>query len=162
MCDASITSTGHPQAAAHELTEAPVESMKTDIWATVNLPSPGIELHDVVRRRIPFPSLQFLAEILCIDEELLGKHLGISSELLPNATTVGFFSLCESGRLYGLIVALQASCELFEGDVQAARSFLCSPLRCFNSKNPLEMLITQEGTSAVIDLIGRLEHGIPT
>lgn len=67
--------------------------MKTDIWATVNLPSPSIELHDFVRRRIPFPLFQSLAEMLCIDEELLGKHMGISSELLSNATTVVFF-LC--------------------------------------------------------------------
>lgn len=67
--------------------------MKTDIWVTVNLPSPSIELHDVVRRRMPFPSFQFLAEILCIDEELLGKHMGISSELLSNAMTESFF-LC--------------------------------------------------------------------
>lgn len=136
--------------------------MKTDIWVTVNLPSPGIELHDVVRRRMPFPSLQFLAEILCIDEEMLSKHMGISSELLSKATTVGFFSLCESRRLYGLIVALQASCELFEGDVQAARAFLLSPLRYFNSKAPLEMLVTEEGANAVIDLIGQLEHGVLT
>lgn len=136
--------------------------MQADIWVTVNLPSPGVELHDVVRRRMPFPSFQFLAEMLCIDEELLGKHMGISSELLSNATAAGFFSVCESIRLYGLIVALQASCELFEGDVHAARAFLLSPLRCFNSKAPLEMLITDEGASAVIDLIGRLEHGIPT
>ncbi|MCM2460299.1 DUF2384 domain-containing protein [Pseudomonas sp. CG7] len=136
--------------------------MKTDIWVTVNLPSPGIELHDVVRRRMPFPSFQFLAEILCIDEELLGKHMGISSELLSNAMTESFFSLYESRRLYGLIVALQASCELFEGDIQAARAFLLSPLRYFNSKAPLEMLITDEGASAVIDLIGQLEHGVLT
>lgn len=136
--------------------------MQADIWVTVNLPSPGVELHDVVRRRMPFPSFQFLAEMLCIDEELLGKHMGISSELLSNATAAGFFSVCESIRLYGLIVALQASCELFEGDVQAANAFLRSPLRCFKSKAPLEMLITEEGASAVIDLIGRLEHGIPT
>lgn len=136
--------------------------MKTDIWCSVNLPSPGIELPGVVRRRMPFPSFQLLAEMLCIDEELLGKHMGISSELLSNATVAGFFSVCESRRLYGLIVALQASCELFEGDVQAARSFLQSPLRCFSSKTPLEMLVTEVGASAVIDLIGRLEHGIPT
>lgn len=75
MCDASITSTGHPQAAAHELTEAPVESTKTDIWATVNLPSLGIELHDVVRRRILFFFFSFflfpsLSEMLCVDEEM--------------------------------------------------------------------------------------------
>lgn len=136
--------------------------MQTDIWVTVNLPSPSVERHDVVRRRMPFPSFQLLAEMLCIDEELLSKHMGISSELVSYATAAGFFSVCESRRLYGLIVALQASCELFEGDVQAARSFLQSPLRCFNSKTPLEMLITEEGTSALIDLIGRFEHGIPT
>lgn len=136
--------------------------MNTDIWATVNLPSPSIELHDVVGRSMPYPSFQSLSETLCIDEELLGKHMGISSERLSNATTVGFFSLCESRRLYGLIVALHASCELFEGDVQAARAFLLSPLRCFNSKAPLEMLITEEGASAVIDLIGQLEHGVLT
>lgn len=53
-----------------------VEFMKTDIWVTVNWPSPGIELHDVVRRRMPFRPFQFLAEMLCIDEELLGKHMG--------------------------------------------------------------------------------------
>lgn len=136
--------------------------MKTDIWGTVNLPSPGIEFHDVVRHRMPFPPFQFLAEMLCIDVELLGKHMGISSELLSNAMTVGFFSVRESRRLYGLIFALQASCELFEGDVQAAGAFLCSPLGCFNSKTPLEMLITEEGASAVIDLIGQLEHGVLT
>ncbi|SDU91051.1 putative toxin-antitoxin system antitoxin component, TIGR02293 family [Pseudomonas vancouverensis] len=128
----------------------------------MNLPSPGIEFHDVVRHRMPFPSFRFLAEMLCIDEDLLGKRMGMSSALLSNATTVGFFPLSESRRLYGLIVALQASCELFEGDVQAAGVFLRSPLRCFNSNAPLEMLITEEGASAVIDLIGQLEHGVLT
>ncbi len=123
--------------------------MKTDIWVTVNLPSPSIELHDVVRRRMPFSSFRSLAEMLCIDEEMLGKRKGISSELLSNTTTEGFFSLCESKRLYGLIVALQASW-----------AFLRSPLRCFNSKAPLEMLTTEEGACAVIDLIGQLEHGV--
>lgn len=97
-----------------------------------------------------------------MDEGMLGKHMGHFIRNLVECYDCRFFSMCESRRLYGLIVALQASCELFEGDVQAARSFLCLPLRCFNSKSPLEMLITQEGTSAVIDLIGRLEHGIPT
>lgn len=123
--------------------------MQTDIWVTVNLASPSVERHNVVQRCMPFPSFQLLAEILCIDEELLSKHMGISSELLSNATAAGVFPVCESRRLYGLIVALQASCELFEGDVQAARSFLRSPLRCFNSKTPWEVLIAEEGASAV-------------
>lgn len=136
--------------------------MKTDIWVTINLASPGGEFHDVVRRRMPFPTFRFLAEKLCLDEDLLGKCMGMFSELMSSATTIGFFPLCESRRLYGLIVALQASYELFEGDVQAAGAFLRTPLRCFNSKAPLEMLITEEGASAVIDLIGQLEHGVLT
>ncbi|WP_202368183.1 antitoxin Xre/MbcA/ParS toxin-binding domain-containing protein [Pseudomonas sp. MWU318] len=140
----------------------PVESMKTDMWVTVNLPSPGIELHDVVRRRMPFTLFQSLAEMWGMAEGILSEHMAISYERLSKAMTAGFFSVWESRRLYGLIVALQACCELFEGDVQAAMSFLQSPLRCFDSKTPLETLVTEEGRSAVIDLIGRLEHGIPT
>lgn len=71
----------------------PAEPMNTDIWVIVNRPSPGIELQDVVRRRMPFSSFQSLVGMLGMDEGMLGKHMGISSEILSNATTVGFF-LC--------------------------------------------------------------------
>lgn len=132
-----------------------------EIWTTLNLHSPGAECHDLVQHCIPFSSLDQLADILCMDGETLGKYLSISPKTLSRRAKAGHFSLRENERLYALIAVVQASYELFEGDVQAASRFLSSPLRGLNSKTPLEMLNTGGKSSTVIDLIGRLENGIP-
>lgn len=134
--------------------------MRTDIWAAVHVSLPGNELHDVPRRQIPHSSFQALADLLCMDEGTLGMYLGISVETLVKTAKTGLFSVPDSTRLDALIAVLQSSVELFEGDVQAAAAFLRSPSRAFNSKAPLEMLDAGGDARAVIDLIGRLEHGI--
>ncbi|MHC8378493.1 antitoxin Xre/MbcA/ParS toxin-binding domain-containing protein [Pseudomonas sp. MDT1-16] len=134
--------------------------MRTDIWAALHVSSPGSELHDLPRRQISHSSFQALADLLCLDEETLGMYLGISAETLMKRAKKGFFSVRESTRLDSLIGVVQSSAELFEGDVQAAAAFLRSPSRAFNSKAPLEMLDAGGDAGAVIDLIGRLEHGI--
>lgn len=69
--------------------------------------------------------------------------------------------MSESRNLAALIRVLYAAYGLFEGDVQAVRLFLTSPARSLNSKTPLEVLSLEEGAIAVIDLIGRIENGIP-
>lgn len=111
-----------------------------DVWETLHLPSPGIELHDSIRRKMPYVSFDPLAGTLAMDGEALGRCLGISPKTLLNGVKTGHFSSRESERLYALIAVLQASCQLFEGDVQTASRFLISPLRGLNSKTPLEIL----------------------
>lgn len=142
--------------------EASHPSMRTDIWAALHVSSPGSEVHDFARRQIPLSSFQPLADMLCMDEETLGMYLGISAETLVKRAKTGLFSLRESKRLYALIALLQAASELFGGDTQAAATFLRSPSRSFNSRAPSEMLDARGDASAVIDLIGRLEHGVIT
>ncbi|MGE8188351.1 antitoxin Xre/MbcA/ParS toxin-binding domain-containing protein [Pseudomonas sp. NPDC086278] len=134
--------------------------MRTDIWAVLRVSSPGTEHHDVPRRQISHSSFQALADLLCLDEKTLGMYLGISAETLVKRAKTGLFSVRESTRLDALIAVVQSAVELFEGDVQAGAVFLCSPSRAFNSKAPLEMLNAGGDARAVIDLIGRLEHGI--
>lgn len=136
--------------------------MRTDILAALGLPSPGTQHHDLARRRMDYAPFQSLALMLGVDEETLGGGLRISPELISKRAMTGLFSLRESKRFYALIAVVQACCDLFEGDVQAAATFLRSPSRGFNLKSPLEMLLTGGNSSAVIDLIGRLEHDIPT
>ncbi|WP_150658062.1 antitoxin Xre/MbcA/ParS toxin-binding domain-containing protein [Pseudomonas fluorescens] len=136
--------------------------MKPDIWVSPHSPSADIEPHDSARGQMPFSSFHHLADMLRMDDETLGMCIKIPPEKLSRRAKTGLFSLRESQCIYALITAVDASCELFEGDVQAAATFLRSPARHFNSKTPLEMLITGGDSSAVIDLIGRLEHGIPT
>jgi putative toxin-antitoxin system antitoxin component (TIGR02293 family) len=135
--------------------------MNMNIWATLHLPLPGFELHNSIRRKMPYASFDLLADTLFMDGEALGRCLGISPKTLLNGAKTGHFSSRESERLYALITVLQASCGLFEGDAQTASKFLISPLRGLNSKTPLELLRKRGEAEVVIDLIGRLENGIP-
>ena len=135
--------------------------MKTDVWAALNLPSTGFDLHDSVRSKMPYASFSLLADVLSMNEKMLAKGMGISPHTLSMRERTGHFSSRESERLYVLLTVLQASCELFEGDVPAASRFLSSPLRGLNSRTPLEMLGMGDDSGTVLELIGRLENGIP-
>lgn len=135
--------------------------MKTDIWAALNLPSPGIELHDSIRSKMPWTSFGLLANTLSMDGAMLGKSMDISPNTLRRRERAGHFSSRERGRLYALVTDLQVTCELFEGDIPAASRFLSSPLRGLNSQIPMEILGTGGDSGEVLELMGRLENGIP-
>ena len=51
---------------------------------------------------------------------------------------------------------------LFDGDLQAARKWMVSPVLGLGSKAPVDMLGTQVEMEALLDLIGRLMHGVIT
>jgi putative toxin-antitoxin system antitoxin component (TIGR02293 family) len=110
---------------------------------------------------MPWTSFGLLAKTLSMDGAMLGKSMDISPDTLRRRERAGHFSLRESERLYALVTVLQATCELFEGDVPAANRFLSSPLRGLNSQIPLEALGTGGDHGEVLELIGRLENGIP-
>ena len=50
--------------------------------------------------------------------------------------------------------------ELFEGDVESARSWLMRPVLALGGAVPFEMLKTEVGAREVENLITRLEHGV--
>lgn len=56
--------------------------------------------------------------------------------------------------------AIEAANELFRGDKSAADRWLNSPARSFNGKTPAEVLKTEEGAQQVIDLVGKIMHGV--
>lgn len=66
----------------------------------------------------------------------------------------------ESERLYRLAQVFEKAVALFEGDVAAAREWLGSPVRGLGHQVPLELVRTAVGAQMVLDLIGRLEHGV--
>ena len=53
----------------------------------------------------------------------------------------------------------QATLALF-GSEEAANHWLKNPVRGLGNKRPIDMLSTTEDTKAVLNLIGRLEHGV--
>lgn len=68
----------------------------------------------------------------------------------------------ESDRVLRLVRILRAATEFFEGDEAAARRWLKQANRALGGASPLEYAHTEVGAEEVINLIGRLEHGVYT
>ncbi len=67
----------------------------------------------------------------------------------------------ESDRLVRFAKVFGRTLELFEGATDAARAWLSAPQRALGGVTPLAFAATDVGAGEVLNLIGRLEHGIP-
>ena len=63
------------------------------------------------------------------------------------------------GRLADAQV-MEAAIGLFEGNVDKAKGWLQKPARALGHSCPIDLLSTPAGVEAVLDLIGKIEHGI--
>lgn len=64
-----------------------------------------------------------------------------------------------SDRLYRLASVYVRAVEVLESP-DAAREWLKSPQLALNNRVPLDMVETEPGTWLVLDLLGRIEHGV--
>jgi putative toxin-antitoxin system antitoxin component (TIGR02293 family) len=62
--------------------------------------------------------------------------------------------LLRASRIFGLVL------RLFEGDLDAARTWLSTPQMALGGVTPLEVARTGLGAREVENLVGRLEHGV--
>ena len=86
----------------------------------------------------------------------------ISARRLARRKEAGRLEPDESDRLMRASRVIARAIELFEGDREAARTWLTTHLRALGDHTPLEFAKTDVGAIEVENLIGRLEHGIPT
>lgn len=103
--------------------------------------------------------------------ERLKNHLGVTSQELADAALIthrtlarrkkaGRFGADESDRLVRLSRVFARAIELFEGDVEGARSWLMRPVLGLGDAIPFEMARTEVGAREVERLIHQLEHGV--
>jgi len=103
--------------------------------------------------------------------ERLKRRLRVSSQELADAALITQRTLArrkrtgrlgpdESDRLVRVSRVFARSIELFEGDVESARSWLMRPVLALGGAVPFEMVKTEVGAREVENLITRLEHGI--
>lgn len=121
-----------------------------------------LELSERVERGLSYRALERLQDSLSVSTARLAELLLIPARTLSRRRKSGRLEPDESDRLLRLSRVVADAIELFEGDVEAARRWLSSPLRALRSKSPLDLTKTDVGTQEVESLIGRLEHGIVT
>lgn len=138
----------------------PAPGVAAGFWQQLGVPPRGAQLYSALREGLPYEVFERLAQFTDITRAALAIHLGIAPATLQRRLKVRQFNAEESDRLFRLAAVYKAALDLFEGNTEATRRWLAEPVRGLGNHRPLEMLGTSAEAQAVLDLIGRLEHGV--
>jgi len=133
---------------------------KEGFWQTLGLPSRGPTLHEALSEGIPYKVFTTLAAASGLESKELARYVAISPASLQRRAKAGHFKRDEGDRLYRFAEVYKSAVDLFEGDQKRANTWLLNPVRGLGGQRPVEMIATTAGAEAVLDLIGRLEHGV--
>lgn len=102
-----------------------------------------------------------LAELMNTDSGLICRLAGISRSTVARKLRIEApLSISQGTVVYGVVQALDAVLSLHEHDTTRAISWLSRPARGLGGIAPAEVLTTQMGVLAVVDLVGRIRHGV--
>ncbi|MDH4564243.1 DUF2384 domain-containing protein [Pseudomonas sp. BN411] len=136
------------------------ESPTPRVQSLSDLPPGGSALVEAVQSGFPVEWVDEVAARLNLTKRSLAPYLAVSDSTLRRRASQGHLNANESDRLYRLASTLDLCTELFEGNADAAASWMLQPQFGLNDHRPVDLLSTHPGCEAVRDLIGRLEHGV--
>jgi putative toxin-antitoxin system antitoxin component (TIGR02293 family) len=118
-----------------------------------------LQLHDAAERGLLVIVIDMLGKSLNASREDLLNALALSPRTLTRRQKEGVLSPEESDRVLRLArVAAQA--EEVLGAREDAVKWLHRPSRSLGGHKPLELVRTDAGSELVVDVLGRLEHGV--
>ncbi len=115
-----------------------------------------------VQKGLSFSALERFQKNTALSTKDLAQVVQIRVRTLIRRKEQGRLQPDESDRLVRASRIFGRALELFEGDIEAARRWLSTPQRAFGGHRPIVVAATDVGAREVDNLIGRLEHGIPT
>ena len=115
-----------------------------------------------VRNGLPASFLDRLKDALEVTETQLASVVGIARQTLGRRRSQGVLRRDEGDRAATVAKVYNAALPYFDGNREHALDWLMHPSPALVGETPLERADTATGAEDVIDLIGRLEHGIPT
>lgn len=130
------------------------------IWRQVGVPSRGESLFEMLAHGFSYATVQALLEEGLFHKSEFINITGIAPATLDRRKRDGYLNTVESDKVYRLLRIIDAATELFSGDQAMAVSWCRSKARGLGNRAPIDMVRTSAGTEAVIDYIGRIEHGV--
>jgi len=138
-----------PRSSAHNLAlylDIPSDPLGVHLWIVAGIaPDILIRLIESVRS-----DMKTICHLTGISRSTVNRKLRHGTPLTPVQGT----------RVYGVIQALDAAISLHDGDLAMAMSWLHCSAKGLGGEKPADVLATPMGVQAVVELIGRIEHGI--
>lgn len=133
-----------------------------ELWRSVGFPaSRGPELILRLRQGLPVSVIETIHSWAGFPKADILRITGINAKTFSRRKAgTGILSPDESEKIARLIRVADAAVDLFEGDREKAVSWMRKPVRGLGDETPENLLNTESGAVEVLDLIGRLEHGV--
>jgi putative toxin-antitoxin system antitoxin component (TIGR02293 family) len=117
------------------------------------------ELIGFLKEGLPAVSFDKLRECLNISDHKLSQIIQIPKRTMDRRRREGKLRQDESERVFRLASVYSKAREVFENNKDAEK-WLKTPARGLGRKIPLEYADTELGANEVIQLLGRIEHGV--
>ncbi|HDX8645080.1 TPA: DUF2384 domain-containing protein [Aeromonas dhakensis] len=128
---------------------------------SLGIPSDPLSVHSWIVAGIAPEIIIRLAESVRSDVKTIRHLAGISKSTINRKCKYGIPLTLEQGaRVYNVIQVLDAAISLHNGDLAMAMTWLHCPAKGLGGEIPMNILTTASGAQAVIDLIGRIGHGV--
>lgn len=118
------------------------------------------EVRDLLRKGLPYSSIESLSQTLGIQASTITKVIGINPRtLLRRKEGSKNFTHVESDRLYRLAKVVSMAIDVI-GSREKAKTWLLRPNMALGGEVPIDLLDTEVGERQVEEVLGRVLHGI--
>ncbi len=118
-----------------------------------------LELVPLIRAGLDYAAFEAVASAVDGSTDELATALGVARRTLDRRRLSGKLDRDTSERVVRL-AAVAARAQEVLGDVAAMRRWLRTPNRALGGQIPTDLLDTEQGAQLVLDVLGRLEHGV--
>lgn len=139
--------------------DSPAESLLGGLGVLHSRLRTPLDWVSLIRAGIPSAAADALINSLRITQSELASALAISDRTIARRKKEGTFNSEESAKLVRLARVASRAEEVFE-DRDAALDWLRSPNAALAGATPLSLLDTDIGAEGVMDMLGRIEHGV--
>ena len=113
----------------------------------------------LLRHGLPSASINAAIQLTRIPQADLARALNIPERTLARCKRESMLSLEESAKLVRFARVVERAAMVFES-AEAALSWPQSPNASLGRVTPLSLLDTEIGAGSVLDILGRIEHGV--
>lgn len=125
----------------------------------------NVGTNELVRRvsqGFPYSFIENLRESVGLSASEMADLAQINPRTLSRRKQEGRLRADESDRVLRLSRVYGRALGLFGGDLDSTRHWLSTPKLALGGESPLDYARVDVGAQEVVDLIGRIEHGIPS
>lgn len=145
-----------------EIAREKSQGLEKDLWLLGMEEMRTSELVRRVSEGFPYEVLDNFRENVGLSTMEVADLIQINPRTLSRRKREGRLHADESDRVLRLSRVYGRALGLFGGDLTRARHWLSTPKVALGGDSPLDYSRVDVGAREVVDLIGRIEHGIPS